>query len=250
MTQSEIKFVKSLSLQKYRKEHKAYLIHGNKIVKEWIAANADFLYLIANEDWVKAQGNDLSSFVQEKLRIVPDHVLAKLSQQDTPAPVMAVIKMPPAREPHFDTQDWTIVLDRIQDPGNLGTIIRTADWFGIQEVWLTPHSVELYNPKVIQATMGSFLRVKTAEITLEDLFQNAKKKIWLTAMQGVSVFDTAFTAEEAGYIVLGNESQGVDVSFLEKTKNLLTIPKKGGAESLNVAIANAVICAQLTAKKK
>lgn len=250
MTQSEIKFVKSLSLQKYRKEHKAYLIHGNKIVKEWLAAGADFLYLIASQDWVHAQEDTLPDFVHKKLRIVPDHVLSKLSQQDTPAPVMAAIQMPKPYKPRFDTKGWTIVLDRIQDPGNLGTIIRTADWFGIAEVWYTPHSVELYNPKVIQATMGSILRVKLAEMPLEELFQNAKKKIWLTAMHGISVFDAAFAAEEAGYIVLGNESHGVSSAYLESTKNLLTIPKIGGAESLNVAIANAVICAQIAAKRK
>ncbi|MBX9448327.1 MAG: RNA methyltransferase [Taibaiella sp.] len=249
MTQAEVKFVRSLSLQKYRKEHNAYVIEGNKIVKEWLECKAPFRLLVATEQWIEQHQLIVSRELEAKMRIVDPALLQKMSNFKTAGEVMAVVEMKEKHRHHFGKEGWTLVLDRVQDPGNMGTIIRTADWFGIPEVLYTPGSVELYNPKVIQSTMGSLLSVKSAEIMLENLLQNAQKTIWTTALDGDSIYNDTFPSVDAGYIVLGNESKGVDEDFLAKAMHKISIPKYGRAESLNVAIASAIICSQIRSRK-
>ena len=249
MTQAEVKFVRSLSLQKYRKEHNAYVIEGNKIVKEWLECKAPFRLLVATEQWINQHQHIVYGELEAKIRIVDHATLQKMSNFKTAGAVMAVVNMEEKYQHHFGTEGWTLVLDRVQDPGNMGTIIRTADWFGIPEVLYTPGSVEIYNPKVIQSTMGSLLRVKSGEIVLDTLLQNAQKTIWTTALDGDSIYKETFPAVGAGYIVFGNESQGVDEDFLAKATHKISIPKYGQAESLNVAIASAIICSQIRSRK-
>lgn len=250
MTQSEVKFVRSLSLQKYRKEHNAYVIEGNKIVKEWLECKAPFRLLIASDQWISQHQHIVYKELESRIRIVDHHILQKMSNFKTSGDVMAVVEMKEKYQHAFGTEGWTLVLDRIQDPGNMGTIIRTADWFGIPEVLYTPGSVELYNAKVIQSTMGSLLRVQSGEIMLDTLLENAQKTIWTTALGGGSIYEEAFPDVDAGYIVLGNESQGVDPDFLAKARHKISIPKFGQAESLNVAIASAIICSQIRSRRR
>lgn len=249
MTQAEVKFVRSLSLQKYRKEHNAYVIEGNKIVKEWLECKAPFRLLMATEQWISDHRHILDKELETKIRIVDQPILQKMSNFKTAGEVMAVVEMKEKYQHHFGKEGWTLVLDRVQDPGNMGTIIRTADWFGIPEVLYTPGSVEVYNPKVIQSTMGSLLRVKSGEILLDALLENAQKTIWTTALDGDSIYKETFPGMDAGYIVFGNESQGVDQVFLEKATHKISIPKYGRAESLNVAIASAIICSQIRSRR-
>lgn len=244
MTQAEIKFARSLSIQKYRKEHNAYLIEGDKIVKEWIEGGATLLLLIATHNWLQLNQHIIPTSLHSSIREVPYAVIEKISNLNTAPEVIAVVQQKAEYHPSTSTAGWSLVLDRIQDPGNLGTIIRTADWFGINEILCTPGCVELYNPKVVQSTMGSLLRVNIGSINLDQLTQLAPKPIFVTAMSGTSVYDAELNQLNGGYLVMGNESKGVDPQFLHSDSvKRITIPRLGRAESLNVAMATGIICA-------
>jgi TrmH family RNA methyltransferase len=138
------------------------------------------------------------------------------------------------------------MLDGIQDPGNMGTIIRTADWFGIQQIICSNDTVELYNPKVIQSTMGSFTRVKVWYKNLKEIFANndADVPVYGALLQGKSIYDIPEISE--GILLMGNEGNGIRPENLSFITQPITIPKQGGAESLNVGVATGIIVAQLT----
>lgn len=250
MTQAEIKFAKSLTVQKYRKEHNAYLIEGDKIVKEWLAQKADIRLLVSTQNWLQSNSNLISDHYQSVIREVPESILQKISNHPTAPDVLAIVQQKETYTPSPDPNIWTLVLDRVQDPGNMGTIIRTADWFGIAEVLLTPGCVEIYNPKVVQSTMGSLLRMNIGSITLDQLAAQATKPVFAAAMNGASAFERQLGSIEGGYLILGNESNGIDPNFLaNKNIQKLTIPRYGGAESLNVAIAAGIFCVFIAIKK-
>lgn len=251
MTQAEIKYARSLTVQKYRKEHNAYLIEGDKIVKEWLAQNAEIRLLICSEKWLQINYSFIPDACKPLLREVSDLTLQKISNHPTAPEVLAIVGQQPEYIPSNNPKIWSLVLDRLQDPGNMGTIIRTADWFGIDEILLTPGCVEIYNPKVVQSTMGSLLRMNIGFSTLEELASRSSKPIFAAAMQGQSAFEAPFENMDGGYLILGNESRGIDAKFLASGKaKPLTIPRFGEAESLNVAIAAGIFCAQIMAKKR
>lgn len=245
MIQAEIKYARSLNNQKYRKEHNAYLIEGNKIVKEWLTLQEPIQSLMANEEWLNENRTLLQYIPERNIKTATTIELSKISNLQSPVPVMAIVEQRPKTPHTFNTKGWTLILDRIQDPGNMGTIIRIADWYGIQEIICTTGTVEAYNPKVVQATMGSLLRVKISEINIEELIVHAQKPILAAALNGSSIYEKDVKAIEAGYIILGNESQGIHPSLLSQIPHHITIPRIGEAESLNVGVACGIICSHL-----
>jgi TrmH family RNA methyltransferase len=140
----------------------------------------------------------------------------------------------------------TLLLDGIQDPGNLGTIIRTADWFGFKQVICSTDTAEAYNPKVVQASMGSLARMEVIYTNLEDLIRNSSLPTFAATLGGTSIFETNFGSE--GLLILGNEGNGIRPEILEKVGNQVTIPQFGAAESLNVAVSAGIFCAEVRRK--
>lgn len=175
--------------------------------------------------------------------------LAKFSSLTTPQEVIALIKIP--AWPELLTQNlqqgFSIVLDGIQDPGNLGTIIRTADWFGIQNIICSEDTVDAYNPKVVQATMGSLSRIHVHYIDLQNLLKNTNLPVFGALLDGENIYNTIFGSH--GLVVMGNEGNGIRTEIQELIRKPVTIPLSGKAESLNVAIATAVFCSEISRSK-
>jgi TrmH family RNA methyltransferase len=170
--------------------------------------------------------------------------LEKMSMLQTPNQVLAVAMMPQKKEALELAGPLTIVLDGIQDPGNMGTIIRTADWFGITQIVASEDTVDVYNPKVIGATMGSFMRVTVTYKNLADWMPTVKLPVYGALLEGENVF--TIKTPQKGLLVIGSEGKGIRENILDLITHPVTIPKTGGAESLNAGIAAGIIVAQLT----
>lgn len=248
ITQAEIKFARSLSNQKYRKESNTYLIEGDKIVKEWLVAKAALSMIIMTDEWFASNESLLQAHIDmHKVRIVPYHVIEKISAHKTAPPVLALASMH-AHDSTVTTatNGWHLILDRIQDPGNMGTIIRIADWFQIDSIICGEGCVEIYNPKVIQSCMGSLLRVHITHAQIDALIPQLKLPTWAATLDGQPMMSITSAQKLAGgYVIMGNESQGVHPDILAMVKNRVTIPRLGGAESLNVSVATGILCSYL-----
>jgi len=172
--------------------------------------------------------------------------LDKISTLQAPQGILALVHTPESSKANKDElkNKFTLVLDGIQDPGNLGTIIRTADWFGIKEVICSPNTVEVYNPKTVQATMGSLCRVKVSYQDLPELLSDIKIPVFGAMLDGNSLYETQWGKE--GLVILGNEGQGVSQEIINLIDRPVTIPRVGEAESLNVAVSAAIFCADIS----
>ena len=245
LVNSRLKFLASLKQKKFRREHGLFVVEGEKLAAEALAQNRiqiDSIYGYA--EWIESN----LSAVQKK-GIVPAAVsqkeLSRISNLKTPNKVLVVCKNPIFElDKSLVINDLTLFLDQIRDPGNLGTIIRIADWFGIQQVILSPESAEIYNPKVVQSTMGGLFRVRVFELPFGKLKSACPNvPIYATTMDGTNV--NKVQNKEATIIVIGNESHGVSDEILGLVDQQISIPlhKNGGAESLNAAVATGIICA-------
>lgn len=243
MTKSQLKYFQSLSQQKYRKEHKVYVVEGDKNVKEWILAKTNIEYIVATEEWI-ANNSNIIATVDVTVIPVASFEMEKISLLNTPSSVLATVHLPNDNELNVKAMEgeWVLVLDAIQDPGNLGTIIRIADWFGIKHIVCGVGTVDVYNPKVVQATMGSLLRVAVYKAELQNFLNTIIAPIYITYLDGENIHSLPQPIKP-GCIVLGNESNGVNKDLLQKQPiTKVTIPKFGGAESLNVGIAAGIVC--------
>lgn len=181
-----------------------------------------------------------------KLFEVNNAELDKISTLQTPQGILALVHLPQA--PIFDVSvlknTFTLALDGVQDPGNMGTIIRTADWFGFKQLICSSNCVEVYNPKTVQATMGSLSRVNVFYEDLPLVLKNVKVPIFGAVLNGKSIYKSDWGKE--GILILGNEGQGISPEVMKLVTNPVTIPRVGGAESLNVAISAAILCAEIS----
>ena len=171
--------------------------------------------------------------------------LQKISTLKTPQEVIGLVKIPIWPVLNYKTLEkkFSLVLDSIQDPGNMGTIIRTADWFGIQDIICSEDTVDVYNPKVVQATMGSLARVNVHYADLLTVLPQIKLPIFGAMLNGQNIYNTPFGAE--GLLVMGNEGNGISAPVEQLITSAVTIPRAGNAESLNVAIATAILCSEI-----
>lgn len=237
VTKSELKYIQSLSDKKVRLETGCFIAEGVKLVGEMIATGYPLKAVYALDSW---ESPDTSI---EVTRVEPFE-LEKMSLLQTPNQVLAVAMMPQKpKEIDIDGQ-LTIVLDGIQDPGNLGTIIRTADWFGIKQIVASEDTADVYNPKVIGATMGSFMRVQVHYTNIAAWMPTVKIPVYGALLEGENVFTTK--APKQGLLVIGSEGKGIRENIIDFITHPVTIPKSGGAESLNAGIAAGIIVAQLT----
>ena len=237
VTKSELKYIQSLSDKKVRLETGCFIAEGVKLVGEMIAAGYPLKAVYALDSW---ESPDASIEVTR----IEAFELEKMSLLQTPNQVLAVAMMPQQTNAIELAGQLTIVLDGIQDPGNLGTIIRTADWFGIKQIVASEDTVDVYNPKVIGATMGSFMRVSMHYKNLAAWMPTVKIPVYGALLEGENVFTTK--ASKQGLLVIGSEGKGIRENMIDFITHPVTIPKTGGAESLNAGIAAGIIVAQLT----
>ncbi len=246
LSKSQVSFVNALHQKKYRKEHLLFIAEGYKSITEFLQSD----YSVDTIFYTPPAAPKLGKFSQKvKLVEISTNELKKISTLTTPQDCLALIHTPQKTILSAESfkNKFTIVLDGVQDPGNLGTIIRTADWFGFSEIVCSDDTVEAYNPKVVQATMGSLARVKVHYEDLTSLLKQTKLPVFGALLNGTPVYETDFGNE--GFLVLGNEGNGISESVITTITNKVTIPRFGNAESLNVAISAGIFCSELRRSK-
>jgi len=244
ISKNQIKYIRSLSQIKFRKEYRAYIVEGIKNAAEWLQQGAAIEYIVALQPWFEQNTELFKAYSTKQCLIATEEDFEKISGFKTPNQVLLIVKMPQVKELLIEAgnKQWILMLDKIQDPGNLGTIIRTADWFGIKTIICSPDCVEQYNPKVIQSTMGSLLRVNCVYTDLVSFLQTKPELPSYAAMLGGTSLDGQ-TKYAPGLIIMGNESKGISEEVKALVKHKLTIDRIGpDAESLNVAVATGIFC--------
>ncbi len=232
------KFVNSLKLKKYRKKASAFIVEGAKNVNELLQSDYKLLHLFVTEKYFDAHGDLLRS--PKEVIICSQAELEQLGSFETNEYALAVAAMKPQVAIANETR-LILALDGISDPGNLGTIIRIADWYGIDQIIASPETADFYNPKVINSSMGSFTRVAVYYVDLKSFFTNdGRYTIYGACLDGVDIHRQQFLSP--AIILLGNESQGISPVLLPFVHQKITIPRIGRAESLNVAVSAAIIC--------
>lgn len=238
LTKATAKLIQSLKDKRHRQESGLFVMEGAKIVAELPASKITVKSLFATRNWLDANENLFSGV--DKVEVT-EQQLKQISFLQTPQQVLALAYIPKQEWNVNQLQSqFSIVLDTIQDPGNLGTIIRIADWYGIKHIVCSADSADVYNPKVIQATMGSFLRVNVVYTSLETLLRENQLPVYGAVMNGDNLYRTSFPKE--GLLIIGNEGSGIGEQLMPYISHPITIPKQGGAESLNAGIATAIIC--------
>jgi TrmH family RNA methyltransferase len=240
---SKIKYIQSLSQKKFREEAGVFVAEGPKIVEEIL--HDDIIHvkeLYATRNWIDNHP-ELHGKLKSSLLEIDERDLARISFLQTPNMVLGVFEIPVLDS--FDPSNKiSLMLDTIQDPGNLGTILRCADWFGVKQVICSNECVDAFNPKVVQSTMGSISRV---QVIYQDLpsYLNSYKSIpvYAAVLNGKEIAE--YKTINQGFILIGNESKGIGPTLLPLVHHRITIPRKGNAESLNAAVATGIILAYL-----
>jgi RNA methyltransferase, TrmH family len=245
LSKSQISFLKSLQQKKFRSEHGVFLVEGHKSVNEFIDSDyqVETIYHTYN-----FEANLLKLSRKINFQGISLNDLEKISSLKTPQDVVAQVKIPawPPLNNSILQKKFSIVLDGVQDPGNMGTIIRTADWFGIKNIICSADTVDVYNPKVVQATMGSLSRINVHYTDLEKFLSKIQLPVFGAMLDGSNIYTTDFGHE--GLIVMGNEGNGVRPEIQKLIGHAVTIPRFGKAESLNVGVATAIFCAEIGRK--
>lgn len=243
ISKNQIKYIHSLELKKNRDKNGCFVAEGLKTVADLIAVSQPEM-LVATEGWFA------SSNVEPRPcdAIVTDDELRKVSFLQHPQQVIGIFRIPSTEtEPNVCSEELCLALDNVQDPGNLGTIIRIADWFGITTIFCSRDTVDVYNPKVVQATMGSIVRVKIVYTDLCEMIDNLSSDtpVYVTSLDGEDIYRQELSS--TGLIVIGNEGRGVSPQVMSRATHKLYIPCYRDTQvidSLNVAVATAVICAE------
>jgi TrmH family RNA methyltransferase len=245
LSKNTIKYINSLKYNKFRKKNKMFIAEGPKITGELLNSGFVIDSVFALSEWVEKNKNISTT---SGLYEISDNDLKKISSLKTPNQVLAVVNIPDEK-PDYGTlkNELFLVLDDISDPGNLGTIIRTADWFGVRNIICSNNTVDVYNPKVIQATMGSFIRVKIIYERLNEFFTKLPfdTSVFGALLNGENIYGMRLPSK--GCIIIGNESKGISPDMKRFITHPVTIPAFGGdtsAESLNASVATAVILSE------
>lgn len=233
---NQIKQVRSLHQKKYRNQKNLFFVEGIKVVMELL--NAGFVL-----EKLYATKANLALFYGHSVEEITAEELVKMSALRTPNGVLAVFQMPEKNS--VPTEDWVVALDDVRDPGNLGTIIRLCDWYGIKNMVCSSNTVDCFNPKVLQATMGSIARVSVHYTELSTYLKDAKLPIYGTFIQGKSVYEMAWPT--SGILVMGNEAHGISPEISALVTKQISIPQYGeqSAESLNVSTATGILLNEL-----
>jgi TrmH family RNA methyltransferase len=237
------KFVSSLKQKKFRTEHSLFIVEGVKLIQELLLSNYKISAIYATKSWIE-NNQDIES---TQITVISEKELQRISSLKTANEVLAIVEQKAHQLIDVSSQ-LNIAIDKIQDPGNFGTIIRTADWFGIQNVICSEDSVDVYNPKVLQATMGSFFRLNIVYTDLAKFFSEHKGlTVYGALLDGENVYQKKLNSIGA-VLLMGNESKGISEALIPFVKEKILIPNFGKAESLNVATATAVLCSEFVRK--
>ncbi len=234
ITKNQLKHVRLLKQKKHRVHSGQFVVEGEKNVAELVNSSLEIVEIFATKDWTPSTQNFPVITVTSK-------ELSQMSGLSTPNKVLAVVKIPKSLFSLSKLKEGvTLVLNEINDPGNLGTIIRTADWFGIKHIICSPNSVDCFNPKVVQSTKGSIAHVEIHYQDLKPILKEYNHAIFAADMIGDNL-SKEFQFPKNCLIMMGSESHGIPSELNEYITNRVTIPKIGEAESLNVAIATSII---------
>lgn len=245
LTANDIKHIKSLQQKKFRKQHGLFIAEGSKLVEDLLCSNVEIATVYHTASWSSYHTGKNTRFIQ-----VSEKEMGRISNLSAPSEVIALGKIP-NRAINIDllTNSLSLMLDNIQDPGNMGTIIRLADWFGIPNIICSPTSADAFAPKVIQATMGAIARVNIFYANLEEVILKTEPlgiPIYGTFLDGNSLYSSNLSS--TGIIVMGNEGYGISQGVEKLVSHRLTIPnfstKEETSESLNVAMATAIVCSE------
>lgn len=245
LSKNRIKQIQALQLKKNRDRERRFIVEGRKTVLEVMAEHQELVEeVVATPGFMQQNGGELKKY-QVPVTEVSAEELEKISLQATPAGILAVCRYFEEQPAVTDFNDrFSLYLDEIRDPGNFGTIIRLADWFGVSAVFCSPNCCDLYNPKVIQATMGAFLRVKVHYVELAELLnEQGSVQVYGAVLNGNNLYRETL---QNGLIVIGNEANGISPANLQLVNRPLTIPahQQNGSESLNAAMAASVIVSE------
>ena len=233
VTKSQIKLITSLAQKKYRNQHRLFVVEGLKGITEFLNSSVQLHSLFALEGFFETQENRI---------LVSARDIKKISFLKTPQKAVALFYMPD--EVEVQSTGLSLVLDDVRDPGNLGTIIRLCDWYGITSLVCSQQTVDCYNPKVVQATMGSLTRVAISYQDLNEFLKTEKRPVYGAFMDGENVYKSELPAEAV--LVLGNEANGISKAVEQVVQSPISIPQFGTAatESLNVAVAASILVSE------
>ena len=236
VSKNQIKLITSLQFKKYRNEHKLFIAEGVKVIQELLESNFVLEHLFVTEAIFE-------EVTISRKTVVNEQDMKRITALSSPSSCLALFKIP--KESKTESSGLIVALDDIRDPGNLGTIIRLCDWFGVKQLVCSPETVDVYNPKVIQATMGSIKRVNVTYIDLTKFVLENSLPVFGTFMNGKNTYKESLPKE--GILILGNEANGISKSLEKIIKNRISIPRFGAiqqTESLNVATATAIFLSE------
>jgi len=250
LSKNAIKFINSLRVKKYRFENGSFIAEGERLIEDIIDSSVHIKTLYHTPDWGKREANRFENI------LVSEDEMKKISGMNSPSKVLAIVSIPEYEISKINLSDsLTIALDGIQDPGNLGTIIRLADWFGIDTILCSNDTTDAFSPKVIQSCMGAISRVKVISCNLPDILNNFREEFNLPVygafMEGNNIYSEELTSK--GIIVMGNEGNGISPEVERRISRKIHIPTfahdRTTVESLNVAMATAIVCSEFRRKK-
>lgn len=236
VSKNQIKLITSLQQKKYRIINQMFFAEGVKVIQELLQSNFELEHLYTTQ-------HDFEEVLGNKKSLIHENDLKKISALATPNSCLAVFKIP--EEKTIIESGLIIALDDVRDPGNLGTILRLCDWFGVEQLICSKETVDIYNPKVVQATMGSISRVNVTYVDLEEYISQTDLAVFGTFMDGENIYKSNLPQE--GIVIMGNEANGISQEIESMIKNRLSIPRFGNlqkAESLNVATATGIILSE------
>lgn len=244
IAKSDLKYIQSLAHKKFRDQEGCFVQEGDKMVGQTLVTFPEqLLKVFATEKWLKEHASTLP--VGMTAVLVHDFEMEKISFLTTPSQVLALVRLPVNNLVNLDRSASMVLLDHLQDPGNLGTMIRSCDWFGITQVVCSPHTVDAFNPKVVQSAMGSVLRVRIFYTDLRELLDaGLGMPVFAAVLEGQNVFQVQVKSPFA--LLVGNESRGVSTDLQHLASSTVMIPRIGHAESLNASVAAAVILSAFT----
>jgi TrmH family RNA methyltransferase len=247
LSKNQIKYLHSLRLGKFRESNRVFIAEGAKLVDDLVNSHFNIRIIYGTPTWIESHQRVIASH-EFVIQEVEEEELKKISSLVTPNEVLAVVGYPDPAIPSPETfGNIILLLDRIQDPGNLGTIIRTADWFGIRHIFCSMDTVDVFNPKVVQATMGSICRVNIHYIDLKTMLVNLPDtwRKYGTITDGENIYQAQ--PEFPAAIVIGNESKGISEELFPLLTHRVGIPSRSkSAESLNASVAAGIICSEFS----
>ena len=240
LTKSKAKYIKSLQLKRSRTEEGKFIVEGNKSVLEFMASDFIVDEVVGTEEFYAQVQHDL---LPESTFLTNSKTLSTLGTFKTNKAALAVVQIKTSATFSLNKDEFVLALDEINDPGNLGTIIRVADWYGIKNLLLGYNSVDIYNPKVVSATKGSLTRVNIYNVNLPEFIAEYQGQVFAADMKGEPL--SSIQPMNSGILLIGSESHGISHELDPYITKRITIPKRGGAESLNVAVATGIMCNHL-----